>query len=359
MLPPKIDASFMAPTDATPEQLRRRMEVEQVRKNLTPGESEEKRLKEATEGFESMFINQLWKQMRKSIPKEGYLHSKEEDSYLSMFDQEFSKKMAQAGGIGLGQMLFDELKSQLVGSSRKTSAALGQAGEGIPIARQNEVDSLKEAGIRVPKPDRRHIAPPEVPDTRVEPDFDPLANTSPKADPAPVKVPSQVMNSAMNLATRIEMQRSMQVAQTGQTEGAPAADQMHWPVEGLKKSGFGWRTDEATGSREWHSGVDIAGAEGDPVQACWPGTVVFAGERGRYGNTVVVEHEGGWRSTYGHNSENLVSVGDQVAAGSNIARVGQTGSATEPELHFEIRKGEQAVDPENIRERLQAGLSIK
>ena len=96
----------------------------------------------------------------------------------------------------------------------------------------------------------------------------------------------------------------------------------------------------------------------NPWQPCWDGKVVFAGEKGDYGKLVVLEHAGGWRSYYGHNSELNVEVGDVVTAGRKIAEVGDTGRSTGPHLHFELRQGELAWNPEQIRNRLMAGLSI-
>ena len=84
---------------------------------------DEAKLKKACQDFEAVFIGQIWKQMRASVPKEGLLHSKEEESYLSMFDQELSVKMAKSGGIGLSDMLYANLSERLVNASRDTASA--------------------------------------------------------------------------------------------------------------------------------------------------------------------------------------------------------------------------------------------
>ena len=72
----------------------------------------EKQLKTACQNFEAVFISKLWQQMKSTVPKEGYLHSKQEDTYMSMFDKEFSEKMAQAGGIGLSDMIYAQLSER-------------------------------------------------------------------------------------------------------------------------------------------------------------------------------------------------------------------------------------------------------
>jgi murein DD-endopeptidase MepM/ murein hydrolase activator NlpD len=74
--------------------------------------------------------------------------------------------------------------------------------------------------------------------------------------------------------------------------------------------------------------------------------VVFSGFVAGYGNLVEVDHGGGWATRYGHNSANLVAVGDKIAGGQPIALVGQTGRATGDHLHFEVRRDGKAVSPE-------------
>lgn len=84
---------------------------------------EQVKLKKACEDFEAIFIGQLWKQMRASVPKDGMLHSKEEEQYLSMFDQELSLKMARGGGIGLSDMLYASLSERLAMASKNTDTS--------------------------------------------------------------------------------------------------------------------------------------------------------------------------------------------------------------------------------------------
>lgn len=113
MLGPKIDVQGALDQGRT-EEVRRKLSMDRLREGLAPAGQQERKLREATQGFEAMFIQQLWRQMRQTVPKEGYLHSREEEMYLSMFDEELSRKMSEAGGIGLGEMLHRELREQLV-----------------------------------------------------------------------------------------------------------------------------------------------------------------------------------------------------------------------------------------------------
>ncbi len=83
---------------------------------------EDTKARKACQDFEAVFIGQLWKQMRASVPKDGILDSKEQEQYVSMFDQEISVKMARSGGIGLGDMLYSSLQDRLKNASKDTSS---------------------------------------------------------------------------------------------------------------------------------------------------------------------------------------------------------------------------------------------
>lgn len=116
-----IDANALSGQMQQREMLEKELTLRSLKANLTPGPDKEKKLREVCKGFESIFINKLWQEMRNTVPKEGYLHSKQEEFYLSMFDQEMSNKLAEAGGIGLGDMLYEQLKSTAEGASRVTA----------------------------------------------------------------------------------------------------------------------------------------------------------------------------------------------------------------------------------------------
>lgn len=123
---------------------------------------------------------------------------------------------------------------------------------------------------------------------------------------------------------------------------------LRMPAEGKITSHFGLRRDPFDGKLRQHNGIDIALKEGTEIKAAASGTVVFSGEAKGYGKVVIVEHEGGISTLYGHNSVNLVKKGDRVEAGQTIALSGSTGRATGPHLHFEVRKEGEAVDPTQL-----------
>ncbi len=125
-------------------------------------------------------------------------------------------------------------------------------------------------------------------------------------------------------------------------------NQFEWPVLGWISSPYGMR------DNAMHEGLDIAADQGQPVRVVKGGRVVFAGPRGSYGNTVIVDHGNGLRTLYAHNSCLLVSEGEQVSAGQRIALVGSTGRSTGPHLHFEVLLNGTPVDPALCLERSYA-----
>ena len=120
-----------------------------------------------------------------------------------------------------------------------------------------------------------------------------------------------------------------------------------YPLKYAKKtSGFGSRRNPFNNKRyEFHSGVDLACRIGTKVFAARAGKVVFTGYKGGYGKLVMVKHEYGYYSLYGHLKHWRVKPGQLVRAGQHIAWSGNTGRTTGPHLHFEIRKGNRAINP--------------
>jgi len=118
------------------------------------------------------------------------------------------------------------------------------------------------------------------------------------------------------------------------------------PVDDYEiSSGFGWREDPFDGTSRFHKGIDLDVPSRTPVKSVMSGEVVFSGWKKGYGNMVIVKHEDGYTSSYGHNSELKVKEGDQVEVGEVIALSGSTGRSTGPHLHFEIRKENIALNP--------------
>ncbi|THA26560.1 LysM peptidoglycan-binding domain-containing protein [Streptomyces sp. RKND-216] len=124
-------------------------------------------------------------------------------------------------------------------------------------------------------------------------------------------------------------------ADTSQAESA--ASGFSAPVEAATSTPY--HQTGASWSSGYHTGVDFAASTGTTVKSVANGTVVSAGWAGSYGNQVVIQHEDGRYSQYGHLSSLSVSAGESVSAGQQIGAVGSTGNSTGPHLHFEVRTG--------------------
>lgn len=108
---------------------------------------------------------------------------------------------------------------------------------------------------------------------------------------------------------------------------------------------FGLRENPVTGTVKVHEGLDLAAPIGTPVYTCRDGVVTSINKDPTYGNYVVVTHEGGWASLYGHLATVLTSLRSHVHSGALIGTVGVTGQTTGPHLHFELRQDGKARDP--------------
>lgn len=120
-----------------------------------------------------------------------------------------------------------------------------------------------------------------------------------------------------------------------------------WPCPGCSyiTSRFGTRVHPITGEVRTHTGIDIGAGYGSSVTASDSGTVIMASVNGGYGNCIMIDHGNGYYTLYGHLSGYAVSSGQTVSKGDTIGYVGDTGWATGPHLHFEIRSGSTKLDP--------------
>ncbi len=335
--PGALGAGMMDPAaqTAVSDSVRQKQRLDELRGRLNSGQSEEKKLKEACEGFEAVFINKLLKQMRDTVQKSDFLHSPYEDNYLSMFDQELADKLSKEGGIGIGDMLYQQLKQRVVG---------GKEGK---IIKAGDTATPREGAV----------LPPNRPVTGKG--FAVERMPLPKAEP--YKAPTTISYDFLSGPAAVTASLGAGAAPKASAKAAAGADAdipedaILAPVQGTITSDYGWRDDPFNGKKAWHAGMDIAAAQGSAVSACWDGKAVFAGKLGGYGNAVILEHEGGWRSVYGHLSEIGVKEGQTVQAGRKIAAVGNTGRSTGPHLHFELRRNGVAVDPEQAEKSLLAG----
>lgn len=115
-----------------------------------------------------------------------------------------------------------------------------------------------------------------------------------------------------------------------------------------KSSGFGVRFDPFTGRPAFHSGLDFGGGWGAPIYSTAPGVVSFTGVRSGYGNTIEIDHGGGFKTRYAHLSGIGVSVGQRVGVGQRIGALGSTGRSTGPHLHYEVWVNGRAQNPDRF-----------
>jgi murein DD-endopeptidase MepM/ murein hydrolase activator NlpD len=161
----------------------------------------------------------------------------------------------------------------------------------------------------------------------------------PKAPPAPAQ--KMAMAEPAQTARVLTPAADTPAADSGAKTADAAAPGFRWPVRGRIIAGFGPKT-----NGQQNDGINLAVPEGTPVKAAEDGVVAYAGsELKGYGNLVLIRHPNGFVTAYAHASELMVKRGDTIKRGQVIARSGQTGTVTSPQLHFEIRKGSAPVDP--------------
>ena len=172
--------------------------------------------------------------------------------------------------------------------------------------------------------------------------------TSPIANSAPTSLPQQNLAAQQvapqPLPGRVETaeQRQPVTEQVAQeSDDGNGNGVFRWPVKGRVISKFGSKPNNTK-----NEGINIAVPEGTAVRAAEAGVVAYAGnELKGYGNLVLIRHQNGWVTAYAHNKDLLVKRGDTVRRGDVIAKAGQTGSVTSPQVHFEVRQGATPVDP--------------
>jgi murein DD-endopeptidase MepM/ murein hydrolase activator NlpD len=209
----------------------------------------------------------------------------------------------------------------LIGIARKYDVALPELAKANNVAPNHRVTP----GDRIIVPGG-HSEPKQASAPKIE---------KPQTTPSTVaSIPAQRANIATPEPTGPET-----AAKTAEPVGAMPT--FRWPVHGRVISSFGARV-----NGQPNDGINVAVPEGTPVKAAEDGVVAYAGnELKGFGNLVLVRHANGYVSAYAHASEISVKRGDTIKRGQVIAKAGQTGNVTSPQLHFEIRKGSTPVDP--------------
>ena len=244
------------------------------------------RLERVAQEFESMLLAQMLRNMRTAGQWEDDSGGDTlgAETMFETIDVELASHLARVQGLGLS-------KEMLVAFDRMNPTGRGDSGLGI---RDSGIGNLElEGGAAAYAAPAAPLPTPEVP-----------VPASESRIPSPE---SRVSNPESRV-----------------------------PVPGDVTSDFGWRRDPFTGQAKFHRGVDLRAAYGQDVHAAGDGRVVFSGNQGGYGTTVLIEHADGTRTRYAHLSVALVASGEAVAGGQSVGQAGRSGRATGTHLHFEV-----------------------
>ncbi len=175
------------------------------------------------------------------------------------------------------------------------------------------------------------------PDIAVANGLDPAAALKPGQK---LLIPTVISSPGLEPVTAAPAAAPKPTATTAATP--PTAVRFTWPLAGAVRRGFTARTAGA----DYHDGLDITAPDGTAARASAAGKVSFAGAgQAQYGQMVVIKHPGGWSSAYAFLSRVTVKEGEEVRQSERVGLSGHTGRARGPELHFELRRGDQPVDP--------------
>lgn len=169
--------------------------------------------------------------------------------------------------------------------------------------------------------------------------------------PPPTPVPAQQPQNVLTAPQPIEVAKApaAPVKKTPITAQVPKRESNRFlrPVEGKILSSYGPKKDGLH-----NDGINIASAPGVPVRAAENGVVVYAGDELKAsGNLIIIRHQDRWMTAYAHMDKLLIKRGETVRRGQTIGTVGSTGSVDKPQLHFEVRRGTEALNPQLYLER--------
>jgi murein DD-endopeptidase MepM/ murein hydrolase activator NlpD len=208
----------------------------------------------------------------------------------------------------------------------------------MALAKANNIppDTMVKVGERITIPGAgsasASVAPPPAPAS-------PSAPPAPRGDGSVGSIATADSPHSARLAAPVAPDGDESAVKSA--EAAGNLQSFRWPVRGRVIAGFGPKPNGLQ-----NDGINLAVPEGTPIKAADDGVIAYAGnELKGYGNLVQVRHSNGFVTAYAHASEIMVKRGDMVKRGQVIAKSGQTGSVTSPQLHFEIRKGATPVDP--------------
>ncbi|MBS9720669.1 peptidoglycan DD-metalloendopeptidase family protein [Tianweitania sp. BSSL-BM11] len=234
----------------------------------------------------------------------------------------------------------------LSGVSRKTGVSVDnlKAANGLSDGNIRIGQTLVVPGVGA-KPAQTQLAaapkPLAAPGAPAAPAAAPAAAAPQVATAKPAEAPAQQASYTPPKQTA----RAIVEDSDAEAPGGTGIGKMRWPVRGKVIGSYG------KGAGKAGDGIDIAVPEGTPVKAAENGVVIYAGDGLKeFGNTVLVRHENGLVTVYGHASSLKVQRGQTVKRGQELALSGMSGSTESPKLHFEVRKNSSPVDPSTFLE---------
>jgi murein DD-endopeptidase MepM/ murein hydrolase activator NlpD len=219
-----------------------------------------------------------------------------------------------------------EIAQLAAGIDRAARVTAGSRERAMKLRRLSGLEESHE-------PETSPLQPVTIPDARAAIVSEPTARALEQL--AWLEDQTAALNDSVTLLTTL--------VQTGPADGGTPP--WEWPVSGAISSDFGGRSSPWGGGWEFHPGLDIRAGNGTPVVAAGGGIVVYAGRMRGYGNMVVVDHGFELKTVYAHLSAIYTDAGHRVQEGEILGAVGQTGRATGPHLHYEVRVGTAPVDP--------------
>jgi murein DD-endopeptidase MepM/ murein hydrolase activator NlpD len=209
------------------------------------------------------------------------------------------------------------------------------------LARANNLDTSAKLsiGMKLTVPGTKSAAAEPAPAA-------PAQQVAALTPPATRSVTSAGQQSARLAQSNVQVEEkpAESAAAAKPAETTSALPSFRWPVRGKVITGYGAKTNGKS-----NDGINLAVPEGTPVKASEDGVVAYSGnELKGYGNLILVRHSNGYVTAYAHASELLVKRGDTIKRGQIIAKSGQSGEVSSPQLHFEIRKGSSPVDPQQF-----------
>jgi murein DD-endopeptidase MepM/ murein hydrolase activator NlpD len=318
-------------------------------------------MRRAAVQFEAVLLMQLTSALNNtSEPDEDALFGSDGGSGLAkqMFSEQLATTMSQSGGIGLADLImqkFGAAQTKPVSGNIKGLSNAISAVKDIKESVSTQKTSQKNVSPLINK-SAKFVLPAEElftgnsDEAQIISRFEDQIETEEIDDSdANLMLAGKTQNSKGERIVPYGAVMKVETVSTGMTVGSTLNTSnkvdFQMPLSGRVSSGFGNRFHPIDKKIKFHAGVDLAVPVGTRVAAAAEGIVKFAGWKGGYGNLVIIEHADGRETRYGHLSKIMVSEGEKVSLGQQIALSGSTGKSTGPHLHFEIRENGQVVDP--------------